>query len=84
MTLSTILRFSLYRFRALRLRLAGATVGPDCQLATGIVARRGVRDGKNGTIAIGRAALRPASSCARSCERHQTSVASGTGAASTG
>ena len=54
MTLSTILRLSLYRFRAMRLRLGGATIGPDCQLAPGIVARRGVRDGKSGAIMIGR------------------------------
>jgi acetyltransferase-like isoleucine patch superfamily enzyme len=54
MMLTSIIRQGLYRLRALRLRISGATVGPNCKLAAGIVARRGVRDSRCGTIAIAR------------------------------
>ncbi|MBI3885661.1 MAG: acyltransferase [Opitutae bacterium] len=48
------LRSLLHSWRAFRLRSRGAEVGPRCRLAAGIVARRGIRERRKGSITIGR------------------------------
>ena len=48
------LRSLLHAWRAFRLRLGGAQVGPDCRLSAGIVMRLGIREGKPGRISLGR------------------------------